>query len=233
MNKHTIVTGTSSGIGRAIAERLLEDGHQVLGMSRSGHGIDHANFQLEQLDFSKLRSLENQLPELARKHSDISSIVFCAGYGQFGNLEEFSYRQIQELINTNLLANLYLARAFLPSMKSKKEGNLLFIGSESTLSGGRRGVVYVASKAGLAGAVKALRQECASSGIRVGTVVPGMVKTNFYNKSEFTHGSDSANYIKPQDIAETVSMMLNSRSGTVYDEVRITPLKSVIQRRNR
>ena len=226
-----LVTGTSSGIGEAVARRLLSEGHSVVGISRGTSAIQHINFQNENLDLSELATLENRLPSLAKQHANVSSLVLCAGFGRFGNLEEFSYAQIQELINVNLVANLYIVRAFLPALKTRQSGTLVFVGSESALSGGRRGVAYVAAKAGLAGAVKALRQECASSGVKVGIVVPGMVKSNFYDNSEFTHGASPENYIEPEDVADAVMLMLNSRKGSVVDTIHVSPMKSVIRRR--
>ena len=157
--------------------------------------------------------------------------MFCAGYGRFGNLEEFSFDQIQQMINMNLTGQIFLARAFLPQMKSKCYGNIVFISSESILSGGRRGAVYTASKSAIQGLAKSLRNECSSKGIHVGIDVAGMVKTDFYSDAEFTHGEDPENFIEPEDVANAVSLMLNSRFGTVIDEIRATPLKSVIKRR--
>ena len=234
MNCTTLVTGVSSGIGFAIAQRLLKERHAVLGISRRQVEMGNPeieNFTSISLDLSDLSNLKTELPKLIEQYSQISSIVFCAGYGRFGNLEEFSFDQIQQMINMNLTGQIFLARAFLPQMKSKCYGNIVFISSESILSGGRRGAVYTASKSAIQGLAKSLRNECSPKGIHVGIVVPGMVKTDFYSDAEFTHGEDPENFIEPEDVANAVSLMLNSRFGTVIDEIRATPLKSVIKRR--
>ena len=234
MNCTTLVTGVSSGIGLAIAQQLLKEGRAVLGISRRQVEMGNPeieNFTSISLDLSDLSNLKTELPKLTEQYSEISSIVFCAGYGRFGNLEEFSFDQIQQMINTNLTGQIFLARVFLPQMKSKNNGNIVFISSESILSGGRRGAVYTASKSAIQGLAKSLRNECSPKGIHVGIVVPGMVKTEFYSDAEFTHGEDPENFVEPQDVANAVSLMLNSRSGTVIDEIRATPLKSVIKRK--
>ncbi|MDE0308922.1 MAG: SDR family NAD(P)-dependent oxidoreductase [Acidiferrobacterales bacterium] len=235
MSSKIVVTGTSAGIGLAVARRLLENSHEVIGISRrtSDELNQHfANrFTQEIIDLSEPVAVQERFPILVKRHADVNAIVFCAGYGRFGSLEEFSYDQIARMVNTNLLSTMYLARAFLPQMKRKLSGKLIFIGSESVLSGGRRGAVYTATKSALDGFVKSLRRECSSDGIHAGIVTLGMVKTEFYEQAQFTHGESGDNFILPEDVAEAVAMMLESRPGTVIDEVRITPLKSVITRR--
>ncbi len=233
-DRFTLVTGCSSGIGEAVANRLLAEGHQVLGVSRSRgrSSVDFdSKFQFESVDLSDLRMLEVSLPKLAKAYPDVDSIVFCAGIGRFGNLEEFSYVQIAQIIEVNLTAQLFLAKAFLSLFKSRRRGNLVFIGSESALSGGRRGVAYTASKSGIQGIARALRSECSASGVHIGVVTLGMTKSKFYDAAKFTHGDLPENFIRPEDVADAVSLMLHSRAGTVIDEIRMSPLKSVIQRK--
>ncbi len=235
-HRQIIVTGASSGIGKAVSGRLLDDGHSVVGVSRrpdTGTGDGNGAYRHEAVDLSDLAALESRIPELIDRAGSVSGLILSAGYGEFGNLEEFSYEQLQRLIDVNLTAQIFLSRAFLPIMKRNGFGDLVFIGSESALSGGRRGAAYVAAKSGMLGLARALRQECASSGVRVGIVNLGMTKSSFYDSATFTHGHEPDNYIEPEDVAAMVSAMLNLRSGTVVDEIRMTPAKSVIQRRTR
>lgn len=235
MSSVVMVTGVSAGIGLAVAKQLLQNSHDVVGLSRrSAEALKEFSkdrFIQEIIDLSDLDALNEHFPILVKRHTDIDAIVFCAGYGRFGSLEEFSYDQITKMVNTNLLSAMLLARAFLPQMKQRKKGKLIFIGSESVLSGGRRGAVYTATKSAIEGFVKSLRRECSADGIHAGIVTLGMAKTEFYEKAQFTHGDSPDNYVLPRDVAEAVIMMLESRPGTVIDEVKITPLKSVITRR--
>ena len=236
MRDLVLVTGTSSGIGRAIALRLLGKGYDVLGISRrpAPPELDsNPKFCSRAIDLSKVTELKESLSQLSKEYPDVNSIIFCAGYGRFGNLEEFSYDQIIHTVNTNLTAQIMLARAFLPQMKKCGNGRLIFISSEATLSGGRRGAVYTASKAGITGLASALRKECSPSSVYVGVVIPGMVKTEFYDYSEFTHGDSIENYLEPFEVANAVLAMLESSQGTVIDKIVLTPLKTVIKRRGK
>jgi NADP-dependent 3-hydroxy acid dehydrogenase YdfG len=225
-----LVTGTSSGIGRAIAEALLNAGHAVVGVARRADEVTGFEYyHPAPLDLAELEKLPQALEALMKTHADLNGAVFCAGAGRFGSLEEFSYAQIQALIDLNLTAQVFLARAVLPVLKRHGRGDLIFIGSEAALAGGKRGAIYSATKFALRGLAQALRQECAARNVRVCIVNPGMVKTRFFDELDFTHGDEPENYIIPSDVAAAVLDVLEMRGETVIDEINLSPLKKVIQ----
>lgn len=225
----TLITGASSGIGNATAKLLLEQGHTVIGIARdfSKAGIGHAQFIPVTLDLSDLKTLPTSLMELAGQY-EITCLVCNAGQGRFGSLEEFSYRQIQTMIELNLVSPIYCVRAILPGMKKRRKGRIIFIGSEAALQGGKRGAVYASTKFGLRGMAQSLRQECASSNIDVSIINPGMVKTDFFKDLDFAPGEGAENHLLPEDVATTILHVLSSRPGTVIDEINLSPRKKVI-----
>lgn len=233
MNSHKyLVTGSSSGIGRAIAEALLNAGHAVVGVARRADALTgYEHYQPAPLDLADLDALPRALEALMKTHADLHGAVLCAGAGRFGSLEEFAYPQIQTLINLNLTAQVFLARAVLPVLKRHGRGDLIFIGSEAALAGGKRGAIYSATKFALRGLAQALRQEGAARNVRVCIINPGMVKTEFFDTLDFTHGDAPENYILPSDVAAAVLDVLEMRSETVIDEINLSPLKKVIQSR--
>jgi short-subunit dehydrogenase len=224
-----IVTGSSSGIGCATAQRLLDVGYRVIGVARKPGKIEHPDFHVIEADLSKLNHLPKVLEQLTSRYAQISGIIFCAGSGRFGSLEEFSFQQIQSLLDLNLTSQIYLTRAFLPILKKQNGGDLIYIGSEAALSGGKRGAVYSAGKFGLRGFTQALRQECAGNNIRVTLVNPGMVRTDFFRELDFAPGDDAGNAIEAGDVAEVILSVLKMRAGTVVDEINMSPQKKVIQ----
>jgi NADP-dependent 3-hydroxy acid dehydrogenase YdfG len=229
--KRTIlVTGASSGIGRAIAKKLLHQGHHVIGVSRNIQQFTHPleNFSTVQLDLSHTNSLPVQLRELAKNFPDIDTVIFSAGFGQFGSLEEFSYSQIETLMTVNFTSQVFLTRALLPQLKRKQRADLIYIGSEAALKGSRKGAIYCASKFALRGFTQALREECSNSGVRVCLLNPGMVKTEFFDTLSFAPADHETNYLLPEDIAETVDYVLNSRAHIVIDEINLNPLNKVV-----
>jgi len=228
-----LVTGASSGIGLAICHQLLQQGWQITGLARdfskASSITGHPQFTSVVCDLANLEQLPATITQLVKSTATINAVIFCAGKGQFGNLEQFSYPQIRELIEINFTSQAYLARAVLPKMKQARQGDLLFLGSEAALTGSRKGSLYCASKFALRGFAQALRDECAKSGVRVSIINPGMVKTAFFDELNFQPCPEQSASILPEDIAKMVAMILNIRPGTIIDEITCTPANKCIR----
>lgn len=231
IKRTVLVTGASSGIGRAIARDLLQQGHHVIGISRDSSKFirQQANFTPVQLDLSRLNDIPQSIRELEQAFPGIDAAVLCAGRGQFGSVEEFSYAQIEDLITLNFTSQAVLVKALLPALKRKEHSDLIFIGSEAALKGSRKGAVYCAAKFAVRGFTQALREECGKSNLRVCLINPGMVKTEFFEQLSFEPGDDQSNYIEPEDVADAVSYVLNSRAQIVIDEINLSPLNKVVK----
>lgn len=226
-----LVLGASRGIGRAISERLLQDGYRVIGAARSMDRtpIDHPRFTPHVLDLADTATLPDELKRLQRAQPGIEQLICCAGRGHFGALEEFSYQQIRSLMDLNFLSHAYAAKTFLPLMKQRGQGHLVFIGSEAALVGKKRGAIYCASKFALRGLAQALREECAGSGVKVTLINPGMVRTGFFDGLEIAPGEQDDHAILPEEVAATVAWVLAGRAGTVIDEINLSPQQHQIK----
>ncbi|MGR9052462.1 MAG: SDR family oxidoreductase [Gammaproteobacteria bacterium] len=231
VKRTVLVTGASSGIGRATARRLLQQGHTVIGTARDPgrFGTPMPGFHGAGLDLSNLAALPAAAERLIRDFPALDAALFCAGAGRFGSLEEFSYAQIEALTTINYTAQVFLTRALLPGFKRKALSDLIYIGSEAALKGSRKGAVYCASKFALRGFTQALREECGKSGVRVALINPGMVKTPFFDALSFEPGGEEGQYIEPEDVAEAVAFILHARAGTVVDEINLSPLNKVVR----
>jgi 3-hydroxy acid dehydrogenase/malonic semialdehyde reductase len=231
IKRTVLVTGASSGIGRAIAQNLLQQGHAVIGVSRDCRKFIRQmdNFSSAQLDLSDLKELPHKIRQLQQKFPEIDAVVFSAGMGRFGSMEEFSYPQIEALMTINFTSQVFLTKALLPALKRKANSDLIFIGSEAALKGTRKGAVYCASKFALRGFTQALREECGNSHVRVCLINPGMVKTPFFEQLNFEPGDHESNTILPEDVADAVSYVLDSRTQIVIDEINMSPLNKVVK----
>lgn len=225
-----LLTRCSSGIGRAIRDSLLEQGHAVLGVARHPD-IDNAptHYAPIRLDLSELDSIGDTLHEHLENHASLNAVISNAGAPAFGNLEELSIRQIRTHVDLNLTSHLVVARAALPILKRQTHSDLILMGSESALRGGKRGSIYCAAKFGLRGFSQSLRQECAASGVRVTIIHPGMVRTPFFDHLDFQPGESDENAIEPDDVATAVTLVLDARPGTVFEEIILSPLKKVVR----
>lgn len=239
-----LVTGHSKGIGLAITDALLKHGHRVVGVSRNR--IDERD-RLEQYacdlsspndveqcakDMMKsLRATANSTAKANANGHPIDAVICNAGAGQFGALENFSAAQIQQNLQLNLISPLILLKALLPGLKQHSRSDIVFIASESALQGGKFGSVYSAAKFGLRGAAQSLRYECASSNCHVGIVNPGMVRTGFFDELNFEPGNAKPHALQPGDVAQAVMSMLEAPDNAVVEEINVSPLQHVVQKK--
>ncbi len=234
-SRSVLVLGASRGIGAAVCRRLASAGHEVIGVARHfppdfAPGTPQgATLTTVTLDLADLDNLPRRLQALQGAHPRIDTLVFCAGRGRFGCLEEFSCEQIRELMEINFLAHAFAARTFLPALKRRGDGLLVFIGSEAALAGHQRGSVYCASKFALRGFAQALREECARSGVRVTVINPGMVRTGFFSGLDFAPGPAPEHALRAEDVAEAVALAVAAPPTAVVDEINLSPLKKVVK----
>ena len=229
MSKHFLVTGASSGIGLATTRLLLTNGHRVTGLSRRDDiaTLDNARFAAVSLNLNDNQEIDTQIRQLL-KSNNFDGLVHAAGYGEFGSIEQFSLAQIETAIQVNLTSALVLCRALMPAFRRQKAGRLVFIGSEAAHAAGRKGALYSAAKFGLRGFCQALRDDCASDGIQVSLINPGMVRSPFFNDLDFAPGDLPENAIIPEQIAALIMFILDSDDNIIFDDLQLSPrLKSI------
>ena len=229
--RKVLVTGSSDGIGRSITLSLLNSGAKVIGLARdhSKFNPETKNYIIYKTDFSNEEILLNTIAKIINEHKDLDCLVSNAGFGKFGTLETFSAKEINDFIFTNLTSHMILTNKILPHLKKIRKGNIIFIGSESALKGGKNGSLYSAAKFGLRGFSQSIREESCSKNIHVSLINPGMVRTSFFNNLDFMPGEDKSNAIEPDDIGKIIIDILSTRNGSVIEEINLSPLKKVIK----
>lgn len=229
MPKHYLVTGGSSGIGRAITEALLLAGHQVVVLGRRPpEWNDSESLEFIEVDLSSRDRTAACLKTLKKRQFKFDGVVSNAGQGVFGQLESHSTQALYSAIDLNLTAHILLARALLPDMKRRGSGCFIFMGSEAALQGAKNGAVYCATKFALRGLAHSLRADVASTGVRVSIVHPGMVDTPFFDTLWFRPGTEAGQHLTAHDVARTVLHILDGPDGMVIDEVSVSPQVKVV-----
>lgn len=226
--KTAVISGASSGIGLAIAKKLIKEGISVVGLARdfSKTEFDDINFQKLEIDLRKMQEIE----ALVQKIQNVDILVNNAGVGYFDLLGNLSNEQIQEMVETNLLGTIYLTQACLKKLV-QSEGTIVNIASESALKGEKFGSVYCATKFAIRGFSESLLAELRKKNVRVTCLNPGMVQSSFFDNKNFQPENTEGRYLLPEDVAESVWQVVNLRKGVVMPEINLMPqIKSITKK---
>jgi NAD(P)-dependent dehydrogenase (short-subunit alcohol dehydrogenase family) len=231
-DKSAIVTGSTKGIGRAVAEALLESGAKVVVSARNGDEVAAAGKELERAhpqrvlarrcDVRREEEVASLFAETDRAFGGVDILVNNAGVGVFRNLEEMSLEEWSTVLETNLTGVFLCSRAAIPRMRKRGGGYILNISSLAGKNAFPQATAYNASKFGLNGMSEALMQEVRYDGIKVSYLMPGSVATHF---NRHTPGAEDAWKIQPRDIARIVLDLLNQDPRTLPSAVEIRPSK--------
>ena len=221
--KKAIVTGASSGIGKAIATRLLAMGYGVIGVSRTvdESSFEHTNFQALQCDLSDEQEILQLIARL--KDKEIFILVNCAGFGEFAPHEALSVQTITKMTFLNLTAPMILTNALLTSLK-KNGGYLFNITSIEALRSSRFSAVYSATKAGLKAFGDVLFEETRKSKLSVTNINPDMTQSGFFDTLRFDVPEDENSKLIAKDIADAIIHILSMRKGAVVSNYTIRSL---------
>lgn len=179
-NKVALVTGTSSGIGEAVAARLAAAGFTVFGTSRRGAASARSPVEMLALDVTSDVSVTTVVDEVLRRARRIDLLVNNAGIGVgLAGDEESSVMQAQAIFNTNFFGTVRMTRAVVPHMRQQSAGRILNIGSGLGFLPMPYMAIYSASKHALEGYSESLDHELRTRGIRVAVIEPGVTKTPF------------------------------------------------------
>jgi len=200
-----IITGTSSGIGKAIKEKLKD--YEIIEICRR---CDNS------IDLNDIKSVEEF------KIKDVYAIINNAGVGYFGQFEDIPIEKIQEMVNVNFLSPMILTKNHLKEIK-KNKGFIINISSTSATQPARLGVVYSATKAAIRQFGISLFEEVRKEGVKVINVLPDLTLSNFHNNTFFKPSNEKLAHIKPEDIANIIYDIFNLPKNLVMQEVILKP----------
>jgi len=230
--KNAVVTGGTKGIGRAIAEALVDEGISVCVSARNQDEIERAvkelnrsaggraiGFACDVREYDQVSALFNHT---IKELGGLDILINNAGIGVFETVEETSPEDFRSVLETNLFGVFYCCHRAIPEMKKRGGGYIINISSLAGANPHPRMAAYNASKFALNGFSEALMQEVRHDNIKVSYIMPGSVNTEFGGDSP---GDEKSWQLTPQDIARVVIGLLHHDDRALPSRVEIRPSK--------
>ena len=228
MEKIAVVTGGTEGIGRAIVEKLIKDGYQILTCARNAQAL----LDLKQTLDTPICKITFQVADLSQKkdvtkfadfvaqHKRVDVLVNNAGVFFGGTIKDEPADNLPQLIETNLYSAYYLTKALLPLMCGQGQGTVINICSIASLMAYAGGASYAISKHALLGFSRGLRAELKTAGIGVTAILPGATYTRSWSAS----GLPEERFMPAEDVAEVVGLVCKLSPRTVVEDIVMRPL---------
>ncbi len=230
IDRTALVTGASRGIGKSIAERLVDDGFFVVGTSTTDSGVENIGGWLGDRGIGLMMRVEDpalveaSVQRISERCGDVSVLINNAGITHDSLLVRMKDDEWSDVIETNLAGTFRLCKSVLRSMIKARWGRIVNVSSVVARMGNPGQTNYAASKAGIEGFTRALAQEVGSRGITVNCVAPGFIDTDMTAALGDAQVDNLAATIplgrigSPRDVASAVSFLVSEDAGYVTGE---------------
>lgn len=235
MNPHlaertALVTGSTRGIGRAIARRLVEGGADVVVNGREQEAVEAAARELDSrgpgsavglaADLTDPAACEGLVAGAVDRFGELDTVVNNAGLGIFKPITELSVEEWRLQVDTNLGGPFYVCRAAMPHLIASGNGFVINVGSLASRHPFAGGTGYNASKFGLLGMTEAMMADVRALGVRVSLLMPGSVQTGFGGREE---SSERSWRLQSEEVADAVVHMLSYPEQAHVSRIEMRP----------
>ncbi len=218
-----LVTGGNRGIGRAIAEEFVRQGHRVAVTVRSGEGPDGTLSVVA--DVTNAESLDAAFAEIESKLGPVEVLVANAGITKDTLLMRMTDEEFEQVIDTNLSGSFRVLRRATKGMMKLKFGRVIFIGSVVALLGSAGQVNYSASKSALVGMARSLTRELGGRGITANVVAPGFIDTDMTSVlpeetiEQYKKNIPAGRFAQPEEVAKVVAWLASDDASYISGAV--------------
>lgn len=217
-----IVTGASKGLGKAITERLIDNGEKVLGLARSIKELDIDGIECDVSDYSSVKSAAR---ELKRMKSPIKAFINSAGVASMNIAVTTDKTTVQRLIQTNLVGTIYCCQLFAPIMLRQKYGSFINFSTIAVALAIKGESVYTASKAGVEAFSRTFAREMANFNVRVNCIAPGPIRTDLLKGitdtqiEKITSQQIIPKQFQKSDVCDLVELLLDEKASSLSGQV--------------
>jgi NAD(P)-dependent dehydrogenase (short-subunit alcohol dehydrogenase family) len=214
-----IVTGAGRGIGRRIAETLVENGARVAGLDVVPHDPEPGLLMIE-CDISDEESVDDAFARVEAELGPVSVLVLSAGITPLVPFDETSTELWERTLSINLTGAFLALRRAIPVMRAQGFGRVVALGAAAGKSGGTRSAAYAASKAGLMNLVKSIAAEYARDGITANVVAPALIDSGLMaNAHELVSRVPVGRLGTTDEVAAAVTFLCSAHAGYITGEV--------------
>lgn len=233
-----LVVGASSGMGKACAEYLRDQGYYVYGTSRRAAFPEDDSYRQEKgfltmipLDVTDDDSIQKAVDFVIAQEGQINVLLNCAGYGLSGAIEDISREEAQHIFDTNMIGMMMVCREVLPHMRAQRRGLIVNIGSVAGLFALPFQSMYSATKYAVEAMTEALRMEVKPFGIKVSLIDPGDICTGF-TKARQVAKAALTNPVYRERHDKAVNAMIKSELNGPGPEIVVRAFARILKSKN-
>lgn len=230
--KRAIITGASSGIGKATALTLAKAGFKLALVGRSSERLESVaiaarslgtDAQVYVVDLLQLDQVKAKFAAIAEELGQVDILINNAGMGYAGSLEATSLADWQQIMNLNLTSVFQVTLGILPQMRTQQQGQIINVSSIAAKTAFPDWGAYCVSKAALNALSQAIAVEEKANGIRVTTLMPGAVNTPIWDTDTVDADFDRTMMLTPENIADSILQIVQLPTNANIEEITIAP----------
>lgn len=217
-----VVTGVSRGLGKAITERLIESGEEVLGLARNTNGLGINSIECDVSDYA---SVKNASKEVKRMKKPVKAFINAAGVASMNMAVTTDESTVQKLIQTNLVGTIYCCQLFAPIMLRQKQGSFINFSTIAVALALKGESVYAASKAGVESFSRTFAREMADFNVKVNCIAPGPIRTDLLRGitdtqiEKITSQQVIQKQFQKSDVCDVVELLLDEKATSISGQV--------------
>ncbi|MDA7799857.1 SDR family oxidoreductase [Alphaproteobacteria bacterium] len=217
-----LVTGASRGLGRAISERLIDRGEEVVALVRNKSNVDIDAISCDVSNYSSVKSASREIKALKKP---IKAFINAAGVASMNMAVTTDETSVQKLIQTNLVGTIYCCQLFAPIMMRQKQGSFINFSTIAVALALKGESIYAASKAGVETFSRTFAREMADFNVRVNCIAPGPIRTDLLRGitesqiEKITSQQVIQRQFQKSDVCDLVELLIDQKAASLSGQV--------------